>query len=71
MITLIYHVKIEEKQAELEWLRGQKIFPACQEQWDWVAEKTVAKFGLIVSPEQAMVVKLRHKLDVQKDYKQR
>jgi len=71
MITIVYHTKLEDKADELEWLRNQKIFPAVLDSYDWVTQKTVAKFGLIVSPEQAMTVKLRHKLDVQVAYKQR
>ena len=71
MITIIYHTEPEEKAKELDWLHEQKIFPACQDRYDWVTQKTIVMFGVIVSPEQALSVKLRHKLDLQMDYKQR
>ena len=70
MITLIYHIEKDDKDAELEWLREQKIFPGYEEYYDWAKQKLMARFGVIVSTEQALSVKLRHKLDMQKDYKQ-
>lgn len=71
MITLIYTVKPEEKQAELEWLKLQKIYPSVEDAIDWSTGKIVARFGMIVSPEAALPVKLRHKLDVQLDYRKK
>jgi hypothetical protein len=71
MITIIYHTSIEEAPNELEWLRGQKIYPAHEEIYDWKSDSRVVRFGFITSPEQALAVKLRHKLDLQKNYKQR
>jgi hypothetical protein len=71
MITILYHIDPENKETELEWLRNQKIFPATQDYFDWSKQKTFVRFGLIVSPEQALTVKIRHKLDKQVAYKQR
>lgn len=71
MITLMYRVDKEQQATELEWLREQKIFPGYEEHYDWIVKKTVIRFGVIVSPEQAMLVKLRHNIDFQKDYKQK
>jgi hypothetical protein len=71
MITLIYTISQEEKAAELEWLREQKIFPSCQEVYDWVKGITVVKVGAIVGTEAALAIKLRHKLESQSDYRQR
>lgn len=71
MITIIYTVPVSHKAAELEWLREQKIFPSCQDWWDWDKNEQVIKFGMIVNPDAALAVKLRHKLDVQQDYRQR
>lgn len=71
MITIVYHVDPSECADELEWLRVQKIFPAYEEQYDWKTQKSVIKFGVIVSPEQALTIKLRHKLDRQTEYRQR
>lgn len=71
MITLIYTVSQEEKGSELEWLRNQKIFPSCQEVFDWKKGITVVRFGVIVNPEAALSIKLRRRLEMQADYKQR
>jgi hypothetical protein len=71
MITLVYYVRPAEKNAELEWLRDQKIFPGVAEHWDWKTNLPMVKFGVIVSPDAALAIKLRHKLEVQADYKQR
>lgn len=71
MIKIIYHTSIEESSAELNWLREQKIYPAHEEYYDWKSDTRRVRFGFIVSPDQALVVKLRHSLDLQKDYHQR
>jgi hypothetical protein len=71
MITILYHIKPEDKETELEWLRDQKIFPAVQDYFDWATQKMMIRIGLIVSPEQATTIKLRHTLDKQIAYKQR
>lgn len=71
MIKMIYTIDADKKVAELEWLRDQKIFPAVEEDWDWRTSKKIVHFGVIVSPEAALTLKLRHKLDLQDDYRQR
>lgn len=71
MIQLVYHVDLENKQDELDWLRSQKIYPACREAYDWKLQRTVAQFGVIVGSEAALTIKLRHRLDLQTDWKQR
>lgn len=71
MIRIIYSIASEEKGQELEWLRDQKIFPAAEDAWDWKANKPIVKIGVIVSPESALAIKLRHKLEIQTDYRQR
>jgi hypothetical protein len=71
MITLIYTIKLEDKDTELEWLKDQKIFPACSDAYDWTTGTNCIKIGVIVAPAAALVIKLRHKLDLQTDYKQR
>lgn len=68
MITLIYHTLPEKKQEELQWLHEQKIYPAVEDYHDWIKNITFIRFGVIVSPEQALNIKLRHNLDQQKDY---
>lgn len=71
MKTLIYVIKPEDKEAELEWLHDQKIYPAIEEAWDWTKNLPILKVGMIVSPETASLVVLRHNTQFQQDYKQR
>ncbi len=71
MHKIVYHLKPEEKQDELEWLRDQMIFPAVEDYYDWKTQKMMVRFGIIVGSEAALTVKLRHKLDSQSDYRQR
>jgi hypothetical protein len=71
MITLIYHIKPEERDTEIEWLRAQKVYPSVQDGWDFKSNQATSQFGVIVPPETALSIKLRHKLDYQEDYRQR
>lgn len=71
MIKMIYTINPSEKAAELSWLRSQKIFPACENFFNWSTGKPVIKIGVIVGPEAALAIKLRHKLDTQDEYRQR
>ncbi len=70
MISIIYHLPRTKREAELEWLHEQKIFPAVQDGWDWSVTpvQEVVNFACIVSPDQALTLKLRHNLDRQDDY---
>ena len=71
MISIIYTLPITDKDSEMEWLREQKIFPSTQDSWDWDKDVAVVKFGMIISPEAALAVKLRHKLDLQTPYRKK
>lgn len=71
MIKLIYTVAKDKREEELEWLAEQKVFPSIQPAWDWKKEEEVLHFGMIVSPEAALSIKLRHNLTMQTTYKQR
>ena len=68
---MIYTVALNEKQSEIEWLNNQKIYPGCTDYYDWSTGKHLIKFGVIVSPEAALSIKLRHKLDKQELFKQK
>lgn len=70
MITIVYAVKPQLAEAEKEWLKEQKIYPAVQDSWDSAGNPTV-RFAMILPPDTAMLVKLRHKIDLQKNYFQR
>jgi len=71
MITIVYTVEDSTRSDEEKWLREQRIFPAITPAYDWATGKNKTRFGVIVSKEQALAVKLRHKLELQADYKQR
>jgi hypothetical protein len=68
MIKLIYSVKIEQRTSELEWLRVQKVFPAVEDYYDWASSSTMTKIGVVVTPDIATLIKLRHELDTQLQY---
>ena len=68
MHSIIYTVDPAEREAELAWLKEQKVFPAIRDDWDWFTNRPVLRFGVIVGSEAALAIKLRHKLDLQKDY---
>jgi len=69
--SLIYSISPKDKDAELEWLRDQKIFPGCSDSYNWTTGEIWVKIGVIVTPTAAVAIKLRHKVDVQREYKQR
>lgn len=71
MHKIVYHISVEQKDDEIEWLRDQKIFPAIQEAYNWDTGKIYIRVGVIVGAEAALTIKLRHKLDLQLDYRQR
>ena len=65
MIQLIYTIRPENKEKEIRWLHDQKIYPGIQNDFDWRENKPVVKIAVIVVPETATLIKLRHKLDIQ------
>jgi hypothetical protein len=71
MIKVIYTVDYTKKQEEIDWLKLQKIYPATEDRYDWATQKALVMFGVIVSPEAAMGIKLRHKLDMHTEYRQK
>lgn len=70
-IKLVYKVTPDKRISEIEWLRTQMIFPAVAEYYDYSVGTLWIRFGVIVSPAQALTVKLRHPLEFQTDYRQR
>lgn len=71
MISLIYIVDPKDVDDEKEFLRDMKVYPACENYFDWIKGKNYVKFGVIVSPEAALSIKLRHVILSQKEYVQR
>lgn len=63
MIRLVYHVKPDQKENELNWLHQHGIYPACEayvaqvEELSWEVR---IKIGVIVNEEDALMIKLRH-----------
>lgn len=72
MITLIYTVEPEQQTAEIEWLKQMHVYPSFQKYYDWTkGNKLLARFAVIVTPDAALSIKLRHPLQFQADYKHR
>lgn len=71
MIRLIYVIEKDQLAAELDWLNDQKIYPAHEEFWDWGKEKTRVRIGAIIPDSSATLIKLRHNLQMQDEYRQR
>lgn len=72
MITLIYMVEPEKELAEREWLKGLRIYPSSQKYYDPAHDyKLMTRFAVIVSPDAAVTIKLRHPLQFQGEYKRR
>jgi hypothetical protein len=71
MIKLIYTVEPKEAPAEKEWLRSLKVYPTFENYTDWIQNKLYVRFGMIVAPDVALMIKLRHPLQFQSEYKQR
>ena len=64
MIKIIYTIPYENKEAELSWLNTNKVYPSCLDLF--LNKKTMV--GVIVNPETALVIGLRHRLDSQTKY---
>jgi hypothetical protein len=71
MITLVYTVDPKDAPAEKAWLNEMKVYPSYQDYFDWIGNKQYVRFCVIVPPDTALAVKLRHPLQLQKDYFQR
>jgi hypothetical protein len=71
MITLVYTVELKDIVAEKEWLRELKVYPSTQDYYDYGTGLHYVRFGMIVSPDTALTIKLRHPLQLQQDYFQR
>lgn len=68
MLTLVYTVEVDQVDDEKSFLRMQKITPTVSIEYDWVKQREIARFGMIVGAEAALVVKLRRNLDIQHKY---
>lgn len=71
MIKLMYLIKPEEAAVEKSWLNSMQVYPAMQSYFDWIANISYVRVGVIVSDDSALAIKLRHPLQFQADYRQR
>jgi len=80
MLKMMYSVLSEKKQAELQWLKDQKIYASCEDFTDWMSEdgKTFTfestektRFGMIVDNDAALAIKLRHSKVTQTEYRKK
>jgi len=71
VIKFIYEVSKEQKDEELQWLRSNRIYPATEEKYDWAKNKETLLIAVIVSSEQAILIKLRHNVIYQDEYNKR
>jgi hypothetical protein len=70
MFKIAYNVSLEESQAELEWLKGQKIYPSYGDTYDWShGGERVIEFCMIVTEDAVTAIKLRHPLKIQEQYR--
>ena len=62
MIKIFYHVEDSKAATELEWLKGQKIYPATQKSYIFSRDEVVEvlRIGVIVDDSAALAIKLRH-----------
>jgi hypothetical protein len=65
MIEMIYSVKEENKQSEKDWLKTLGVFPSVH------VDTIGTRFGVIVNPEVAVLLSLRHTIELKHKYFQR
>lgn len=72
MFKVIYLIRKDEADAEVEWLRDQKIFPALADAWDWKKDIPMTCIGVIIDEGALLTLKLRtNKIEHQEKYRQR
>lgn len=69
MIKLIYIIDKDSAAEEKKWLNDMKIYPAMTPHYENGTVKTLV--GVIVTSEDALLIKLRHPTKLQGDYHQR
>ena len=80
MLKMMYSVPVEKKQAELQWLKDQKIYASTEDFTDWFSQDgntyTIdpthkTRFGMIVDNDAALAIKLRHSKVIQAEYRRK
>ena len=67
----MYLIEPKDANAEKVWLHTMQVYPAIQDYYDWKQDKMYIRIGIIVAPDTALAVKLRHPLQFQAEYRQR
>lgn len=67
----MYLVDPKDAAAEKEWLRELKVYPSEEAYYDFIHLVQYARFGMIVTPEAASLIKMRHPLQFQMTYQGR
>lgn len=73
MISLIYTVENGKKTEEMAWLSSMKVYPSVRLYYDWSKHppESCTQFCVIVAPDAALAIKLRHPVQFQENYFQR
>lgn len=71
MIKIVYYVPAAKETEEDKWLSELKVYPAKWNFRDLRTDENMIGFGVIVGPDSALMIKLRHTLQLQTDYRQR
>lgn len=64
MFQIIYSVPLDQYDIEVQWLKEQMFTFSQRKAYDWATGKEFHNFGLILTPEQTMMLKLRRTLQV-------
>ncbi len=68
MIKLIYSLPVSRLEEELEFLKEIYIFPSHQLVYNLTTGEETVSFGMIVNPEHELIIKLRHKIQLEDRY---
>lgn len=63
MLRLVYSIQFDKTMAELAWLKSMFVFASTATVYDPITFVRRTRIGIIVSPEVAIIIKLRHKVD--------
>ncbi len=71
MYKIVYIIRPEQKDTEINWLRDQMVFPSSTVVYDVHTLEYKIWIGAIVDESMALSIKLRHIVYSQEIYKQR
>lgn len=68
LIKLMYTIEPDRLADETAWLKELKVYPSVEPYFDWIQNIHYVRFGMIVSPEAAVSIKMRHPVQFQSNY---